>query len=145
MTKLPEFLADPTYDNSVGRMVRQLTNRLKTEMSSKLEAVDMNVNEYYVFLNVSGEEGMSQTDLAKRMSMPPYAISRLIDSMIVKGLVERRANPHSRRAFCIFLTQDAKAKIPKVMGSLADINDWILAPLDATERAAFVSALRKLV
>ena len=144
MTKIPEFLTDPTYDNSVGRMVRQLTNRLKAEMKTRLEAIDMNVNEYYVFLNVSGFEGMSQTDLAKRMSMPAYAISRLIDSMIAKGLVERRVNPRSRRSFCIFLTEDAKAKIPKVMGSLEDINDWILAPLDATERDAFVNALRKL-
>ena len=145
MTKIPEFLTDRTYDNSVGRMIRQLTNRLKAEMKSKLEAVDMNVNEYYVFLNVSGHEGMSQTNLAERMSMPPYAISRLIDSMIAKGLVERRVNPHSRRAFCIFLTADAKEKILKVIGSLSDINDWILAPLDADERLAFVSALRKLV
>jgi len=145
MTKIPQFLNDSTYDDSVGRMVRQLTNRLKAEMKSRLSVIDMNVNEYYVFLNLSGHEGLSQSDLAARMSMPAYAISRLIDSMIAKGLVERRANPNSRRAFSIFLTASAKEKIPEVIGSLDDINDWILAPLNPSEKAAFVSALRKLV
>ena len=105
----------------------------------------MNVNEFYVFMNLSERNGMSQTELSESMSMPAYGISRLIDSMIEKELVERRPNPLSRRSYCIFLTDNAKDRIPKIMGSLDDINDWILEPLDASERDAFVSALRKLV
>jgi len=145
MSKLPKFLNNASYDHAVGRMLRLLTNRVKDEMKTRLRGLNMNVNEFYVFMNLSERNGMSQTELSESMSMPAYGISRLIDSMIEKELVERRPNPLSRRSYCIFLTDNAKDRIPKIMGSLDDINDWILEPLDASERDAFVSALRKLV
>jgi len=144
MTKMPKFLSDAAYDDSVGRMLRQLTNRLKAEMKSRLACLNMNINEYYVFVNLFEREGMTQTQLSERMSMPAYGISRLIDGMSSKNLIERRGDPCSRRSVRVFLTDEAKAKIPEVMGSLEDINDWILKPLDNDEKEAFICALRKL-
>lgn len=145
MSKLPKFLDDAAFDHAVGRMLRLLTNRIKDEMKLRLSSLNMNVNEYYVFTNLSAQDGLSQTELSESMSMPAYAISRLIDGMHAKNMVERRADPHSRRVVRIYLTKEARAKIPEAMGTLEDINDWILEPLDPTERAAFIKALRKLI
>lgn len=145
MTKLPKFFEDTAYENSVGRMLRVLTNNLKAEMKSRLRGLDMNINESYVFNILRAKEGLSQTEISEQMSMPNYATSRLIDGMEAKNLLERRVDPCSRRTFRIYLTDEAKEKIPKVIGSLDDINNWILKDLSDREKAAFVSALRKLI
>lgn len=48
--------------------------------------------------------GISQGELAEQLDVVPFSAGRMVDRLVVSGLVERRPNPHDRRAWQLFLT-----------------------------------------
>jgi DNA-binding MarR family transcriptional regulator len=54
---------------------------------------------------------MRQNELAEFLEMEPIAVGRVIDRLQKAGFVERRADPHDRRAWRLFLTARAHAVV----------------------------------
>ena len=50
-----------------------------------------------VVLNIAGNEGVSQAELAAWLGIEPIALVRMLDKLHEDGLVERRAHPTDRR------------------------------------------------
>jgi len=53
-------------------------------------------------------EGLRQTELAEFLEMEPIAVGRVIDRLQAAGFVERRADPRDRRAWRLYVTDQAK-------------------------------------
>ena len=145
MTEPNHFAIKAALEGNIGGMLSIVTTRLKAEMKSRFEAYDLNVNEYYVFSSILEEEGLSQSELGRRLALPAYATSRLIDGMAAKGYLERRENPTSRRAHRIYPTRKAKKIAPILIRSVSEINDWVLKGLSETEKAAFLKTFSKIL
>lgn len=56
-------------------------------------------------------EGMRQNELAEHLEMEPIAVGRVIDRLQAAGFVERRADPHDRRAWRLYVTAQAHAVV----------------------------------
>jgi DNA-binding MarR family transcriptional regulator len=56
-------------------------------------------------------EGMRQTELAESLEMEPIAVGRVIDRLQAAGFVERRADPKDRRAWRLYVTDQARGVI----------------------------------
>jgi DNA-binding MarR family transcriptional regulator len=56
-------------------------------------------------------EGLRQTELAERLEMEPIAVGRVIDRLQAAGFVERRPDPKDRRAWRLYVTDQARAVI----------------------------------
>lgn len=130
---------------SVGRMLNLLTRRLTAEMESRLKVFGLNLNGFYIMMTLLETEGLTQSDLGSRIKLPPYGMTRLIDSLQKTGLVERRADPKSRRNHLIFLTAEGHAIGPKMFATVKGVNDSLLGGLPKAERQAFTATLAKLV
>ncbi|MBV9686948.1 MAG: MarR family transcriptional regulator, partial [Alphaproteobacteria bacterium] len=50
-----------------------------------------------VVLNIAGNEGVSQAEVAAWLDIEPIALVRMLDKLREEGLVERRAHPTDRR------------------------------------------------
>ncbi len=145
MTKPMEKCAKTVRDNSIGRMLTILTNRMKAEMKSRLAAIDLSLNEFFAMMNLANDEGQSQSDLAKKLSMPAYATSRLIDGLECKNLVERRDDPNSRRTHHLYFSQKGRELLPHVFETIEGVNEWVLDGLTEQEKQSFTTILSKLV
>ncbi|MEO8859216.1 MAG: MarR family transcriptional regulator [Burkholderiaceae bacterium] len=53
-------------------------------------------------------EGLRQNELAEFLEMEPIAVGRVIDRLQAAGFVERRADPKDRRAWRLYVTDQAK-------------------------------------
>lgn len=53
-------------------------------------------------------EGLRQTELAEFLEMEPIAVGRVIDRLQVAGFVERRPDPKDRRAWRLYVTEQAR-------------------------------------
>ena len=53
-------------------------------------------------------EGLRQTELAEWLEMEPIAVGRVIDRLQAAGFVERRADPRDRRAWRLYITEQAR-------------------------------------
>ena len=56
-------------------------------------------------------EGLRQTELAELLEMEPIAVGRVIDRLQAAGFVERRPDPKDRRAWRLYVTDQARAVI----------------------------------
>ncbi|WP_353471207.1 MarR family transcriptional regulator [Salipiger sp. H15] len=93
-----------------------------------------------------GGDGISQRDLAARISLDTSTLVRLLDLLSERGLIERRVDPLDRRARRIHLTVAGQAEVDRIRAMLlkaerellADIGDEDLPVL--LERFAKISA-----
>ena len=136
---------NPNRPLSVGRMLNQLSRQLNAEMEVRLKALDLTLNSFYILMTLMESEGVTQSELGKRLKLPPYGITRLIDSMQAAGLLERRDDPTSRRNHLIFLRPRGKTIAPEVREIIAQVNNQLLAGLSDSERHEFTQTLAKLV
>jgi DNA-binding MarR family transcriptional regulator len=89
----------------VTRLMRQsFQNRLSGEFS-------LTLSQARALTYLSRQQGIRQVELAALLEVQPMTLARLIDQLVQYELVERRADPLDRRAYCLYLTAQAKPHI----------------------------------
>jgi DNA-binding MarR family transcriptional regulator len=79
-------------------------------MEQALETTGVSHSEYDVLVNVAGgpRDGVRPTDLAERVLLTKSGLTRLLDRLVDRGFIERRACPTDRRGQLIVLTVDGR-------------------------------------
>ena len=91
---------------------------------------------------LSEQEGVNQTELGKAVGVPGYTTTRTLDVMEVRGLVERRSDPDSRRAHRIYLTNEGKALTKKLPTIVQRVNSNFLSALKKNESTQLIDTLK---
>lgn len=80
---------------------------------------NMSAEQFFVFFRAHAGNGCRQGELADPKLEDYSNVTRLVDSLVRKGLLERRPDPGDRRSHLIFLTERghelAERLIPAVM------------------------------
>ena len=94
----------------------------------------------------SPEGLLRMTDLAAQTTLTSSGITRVVDRLVERGLVTRRACATDRRTTYAVITDSGRQLLAEVLpGQLALIEDWLVEPLRAAGRLAeLVAALRTL-
>ena len=66
--------------------------------------LDISQEQYFILFKVRSRPGSSQADLADEVLSDHPNVTRLVDSLVVRGYVERKPDPHDRRRHAVFLT-----------------------------------------
>lgn len=84
----------------------------------KEENFDITVDQWLVLKNLNDQNDQNQSQLAELTGKDHPTLTRILDLMCKKNLVERKASPEDRRSFIIHLTELGKQKqeewVPKV-------------------------------
>ena len=83
-------------DETSRKKIYGLTERQETAVSQLKQMLE------------STPGGVTLKAYAERMQMTVPATSQLVDSMVSKGVMERRINPKDRRAICLRLTENGR-------------------------------------
>lgn len=137
--------AQRVRENSTGWMLKVLCTSLDAEMSNELKRLDLNPGQFAVLMTLSEGEGLTQTEIGKKITMPGYATTRTIDALEEKQYVERRQDDRSRRSYRIYLTDQSRRIIPKLIAIVMKVNEQLLSVLSSAERKHLVAMLKKLV
>jgi DNA-binding MarR family transcriptional regulator len=95
-------------------------------------------------LTEGDEAGISQRELAQRMSSDPNTIASLLERMESAGLLERGADERDRRANRIRLLPVGRKKYEKARGVALKLQNEILKALPSTRRARFLEDLNAI-
>jgi len=132
-------------ERHVGYWLRFVSNHVSHAFMVKLDAKGVTVAEWVVMRQMFEGESTSSGQLAERLGMTRGAISKLIDRLCVKQLVERTAMDDDRRFQRITLTTKGKRLVPQ-MARLADENDReFFGHLTNQARHDLVQLLRDIV
>lgn len=99
---------------------------------------------YQVLVAVVGGELPNQLALAQHLGIDRTVMTYLIDDFVTAGLVERQLNPTDRRARIVVATARGGEALAELQRSMAQVEDVVLAALDAGEREVFRTLLRRV-
>lgn len=128
------FLLDRT-----AKRVKQYAQR-----KFKLEDFDITVDQWLIMKNLSENELLSQAELAQMVSKDQPTLTRIIDILTKKGLVERVPHPLDRRSFHLVLTHEGISKVKELKPKIATIREKAWENLGETDFDEFKRILNTI-
>lgn len=130
---------------STGRMLNLLTSKLNAEMNRRLQPLGLSLPEFSILMCLLEREDQTQSELGRKTAIPAHGTTRSIDALETLGLVERRADPTSRRSRRIFLTAKGHEIGPQLFSIVTEVNAWLLDGLNEPEKQTFAATLAKIL
>lgn len=121
------------------RKVKQYTKQVFKE-----KGLDITVEQWAILKKVAESEGQSQKEIAASTYKDTPTLTRIIDLMTDKGLVERRIHKEDRRKFGIYLTDNGRKMVDKVIPLESLIRQKGLEGMDEKELKGLQTMLSNL-
>jgi len=120
--------------------------QFKQYTASKLRKNGINLTpEQFLVLDLLWNQGeMSQQRIADNMQKDKNSVTKLVDALETKGLVERKKDPMDRRSNTIVLTPKSEAMKMQTKEFGISMLDGMLLGIDDAELTAFLATLDKL-
>ncbi len=116
--------------------------RVDEEMSA---ATGLNPKEALVLIRLGGRDGTSSEDLARAAALSASRMSRLIDGLHRRGLVERQVDPANRRKVILTLTTDGRHALRTLRVAAAKCERMLKARIAPANRATAARGVALLV
>lgn len=132
-------------EDHLGYWLRFVSNHVSHAFTRKLEARSVTVAEWVVMRELQQTGTTSPSVLAERLGMTRGAISKLVERLCGKELVERTYPEGDRRYQSLVLSPSGKKLVP-ILADLADQNDReFFGDLALDQRAELAAILQQIV
>jgi len=88
---------------------------------------------------------LSLSDLSQRLGIDKSTASRVVDTLVVGGMVERVPQPEDRRSVVLSLTTTGKENLSRIEGEMDRLFGIVLASIPVEKRAQVLETLTLLV
>lgn len=99
--------ADYAPERSIGLQLRRIVNQLGAAIECRVEPLGLTDAQWKPLVRLLGHEHVSASALARECHMDSGGLTRLLDRLEAKGLVQRERAPHDRRVVQVALTPPA--------------------------------------
>lgn len=96
--------------------------KYKTAYLKKV-GVDITSDQWILLKSISEEEGINQRTLAEKCFKEPASVTRILDLLEKKGLVERQSITEDRRSYELYTTQQGKELVEKMLPIAVEIRE----------------------
>ena len=135
-------MRDP--DQSVGFLVNDVARLLRRNFNRRAQELGLSQAQWQALAYLSRQEGVNQVTLAESLDIQPMTLARLIDRLQEAGLVARRPDPGDRRAFRLYLTEDAQPLLERMWDLAAETREETMAGLADDRKQVLIDALRHM-
>ena len=97
-----------TEDVSFGYLLNDVTLLFRKHFDRRAVKFGLTRAQWRATKMLYHREGLRQTELAELLEMEPIAVGRVIDRLQAAGFVERRPDPRDRRAWQLYVTEQAR-------------------------------------
>jgi len=128
---------------SLGFLVNGLARVMRMELENRLRDVGLTPTMWTVMMSLGENNGQSQTDLSRRTFLDNATITRALDLLEAKGLIERNRDLDDRRVQIVTLTTAGTKAWADTAPYGRDVNIKATDSLKASERKYLVELVRK--
>lgn len=139
----PPLPAFPLPD-TIGVLISDGARLLRRRFDARARQIGVSRAQWQVLIALARSEGSSQAALADRLEVETITVGRMVDRLADAGLVERRADPHDRRAWCLYLTERAVALLGDLQPVAAALRAEMLAGFSDDEQAQLHALLQRV-
>ncbi len=121
-------------EDGVGKQVILLRGAQQHYLDRALRELGLYCGQDTLLLLLAHEEGLSQVQLAQRMSCEPQTINKTLQRMQKAGLVERRSDPDDGRLTRVYLTPQGRSLVQPLQEIASRCEQRLTAGLTREER-----------
>jgi len=107
------------YSFLLERTARRVKQYAQFQFNSR--SFGITVDQWTILKNLRQYPGLSQKELAEYCGKDQPTLTRIVDLLVDKQLVERRVHPHDRRSFIVQLTPAGHRKVDELRDQVAEI------------------------
>lgn len=127
------------YVNRTAYVMSEAVARRFQEHGFKLSAQD-----FGILFRLWKQDGLSQVQIASLMMRDKTTITRRLDALVKKGLIERRADVNDRRLFRIHLTQEGMLATERLMAVVDAFQKEVLTDIPDEHKEITINTLKKI-
>jgi DNA-binding MarR family transcriptional regulator len=105
---------------------------------------DLSVPQFRVLAFIGRHRGSSLSDVAQHVGTSLSSMSKLVDGLVIRGLVARVAEADDRRRIALSLTQEGTELVALVLDETQAALVNLFAEVAPRERTALVNAMKRL-
>jgi DNA-binding MarR family transcriptional regulator len=136
-----QFRAWRAFLSSYSMVVPKLDQELAVA-----QALSLNQYEVLMWLRRAGERGVRMSDLASRVVLSPSGVTRAVDRLERKGLVERCVFEGDKRGYLATLTPEGRALVRRATNvHVRGVREHFLKHLSRTELEHLATALEAVL
>lgn len=130
--------------SSFGFLMSDTARLLRKHFDQHVRPTGLTRAQWRVLVNLARTPGINQTTLADLLEIEPITLCRQIDRMEDAGWVRREVDPNDRRAWLIYMTEQAAPMLHRIYAVALDVNAEAFAAVSAVELEAVVGTLMKI-
>lgn len=144
----PAQFYDPlnyTPETSVGFLMRQILTSVATQVEAQLAHTELTNAQWVPLFKIYNGHASTVAELARVCHMDTGAMTRLLDRLEAKGLVQRQRSEADRRVVRIALTPAGQEAARAIPHALSAVQNRALAGFSADEFATLQQLLRRVL
>ena len=134
---MPQF----PQSREIAVSVIDVARMLKTYADQRARQFGISRAQWTVLIRLDRCEGLKQSELAEMLDLQPISLTRLLDRLAANVLIERRPDPHDRRANRLYLTPAARPLIEELSHLGEDMMTTVLEGIDDASREQLLREL----
>jgi DNA-binding MarR family transcriptional regulator len=132
-------------EDHLGYWLRKLSNHISDSFAARLEKHGVSVPNWVVLRILFNHEALPLKEIVAQVGVDQGALSRMVERMMVRGLVVRKESPTSRREVAISLTKEGRNLVPKLAQEADDNDRAFFRQLSAKQRAELLATIQTLI
>lgn len=135
---------DPFLTRALGFLLADTSRLMRRRFDARAREIGLTRAQWRVIAQLRRREGINQTALAEIMEIEPISLSRHIDRLVEKDIVERRADPRDRRAWRLYLRPAAQPVLDRLRTVSNENRKEVLQGIPIEESEALIDTLLKV-
>lgn len=129
----------------VGYLIGHVRLTLLDALDKELAPLGITAAQYIVIASLANGTVGSASALCKGISYDPGAMTRMLDRLESKGLVQRERSGEDRRTVNVELTTEGNAALPKMRAGIVAVLNRFLKGFTKKEARELESLLRRML
>ena len=110
----------------------------------KQDGLNVTPEQWAVLIHAFKYPGLSQTEIAQRSSKEKTNITRILDVLEKHGYLQRQHDAHDRRMYRIYLTNEGKDLVKRLVPLAESVNTSSRQSLDEQELLMVKTVLKRI-
>src|SRR3984957_20032936 len=130
----------------IGFLIHDVSRLRRTAYDQRLKPLDITRSQRWVLAGISrpGDQGITQTELARVLDLGKVALGGLIDRLEDRGFVERKADESDRRINRVFLTRKGNQVLDRMTKVGMDMNAKVMRGISLQRQHMLAATLHDM-
>lgn len=130
---------------SITRLTNMIYRCTQSHTNEVLKEFQLGSGTYPFLLMLNGNEGINQNQISRELNVDKAMSARTVKQLTALGYIKKEVDREDSRAYNLFLTDKAKAVIPKLKEELRVWNESITASMSEEEKRSLTELLGKVL